>query len=50
MSMEEAIRLVERGLTQMVRISAEGEVTCAELRRGLQASKGAARPAGHLSG
>ena len=40
MSMDEAIRLVERGLAQMVELSAGGEVTCAELRRGLEASKG----------
>ncbi|MXZ98294.1 MAG: DUF222 domain-containing protein [Acidimicrobiaceae bacterium] len=40
MSMEEAIRLVERGLAQMVELSAGGQVTCAELRRGLDASKG----------
>ena len=40
MSMDEAIRLVERGLAQMVELSANGQVTCAELRRGLEASKG----------
>ena len=40
MSMEKAIRLVERGLAQMVELSAGGQVSCAELRRGLEASKG----------
>lgn len=38
--MDEAIRLVERGLAQMVELSASGHVTCVELRRGLEASKG----------
>ncbi len=38
--MDEAVRLVERGLAQMVELSAGGQITCAELRRGLEASKG----------
>ena len=38
--MDEATRLVERGLAQMVEMTANGEVTCGELRRGLEASKG----------